>query len=219
MSNTITLSKMPVSVYSGDDLYHEGKKQRTLFVTVKDPSALPADLFAIKISQSKNPDLVGKPMFKFFRYRMNSTDPFSNLAPTGATPASDLNKIKEDFIKRFDKQTGAEFELNFKMHGKWGNIGTLDGDYILYDDDHYPDTKGDPDYYLKGGTVCDISLTPAVSHGNDYYQVNISTDNHAEDIFQMRGKGNSKYFGEDNDDEKPAGEPANDSDSGNDDWL
>lgn len=208
MSNTITLKDMPVSLYSGDDRYHEGKKSRTLFVDVDDLNAIPSELFAVKISQSKNPELVGKPVFKYFQYRINSDDPWTSLAPNGSNPTSNLDDLKANVLKRFDGSDGAQFELNLKMHGKWGNINTPDGAYALYDEDHFPETQGDPNYYLKAGTICDIKLTPATSHGNDYYQVEVSTKEEPDDIFQIRGKSNMKYFGDD----------SNESDE-KDDWL
>lgn len=201
MSNTVVWKNVPISFFSRENSYGgQSNMQRTVFATVENLEDVPKELFGIKISLSKKPELAGKPMFKNFVYKMEDTDAWSSLAPKDATPASDLEEMKQKVIELFKDKPDARLAMSLKMHGKWGNIETSDGSYALYDDDHYVETNGDPNYYIKPDTRVDIHITPAVSHNNDYLQVNLSTDQSPDDIFQMRGHAAMQYWGEDNDD-------------------
>ena len=61
--------KGPISIFQTAGM--NGRPSRRLFIDVKDLSTIPDELFAVKISQSKNPSLAGKFVFKLFRYIFN----------------------------------------------------------------------------------------------------------------------------------------------------
>lgn len=201
MSKQVMWNDVPVSFFSRDDTFNNnGKKVRTVWATVEDLEKVPEELFAIKISQSKKPELAGKPVFKYFVYKLKDTDAWSSLAPSDATPVTELKELKDKVVAQFANKPDARLAMSLKMHGSWGNIETSDGSYALYDDEHYPDTQGDPAYYLKSDTHVNIGITPAVSHGNEYLQISLSTDEAPDDIFQMKGRAAMHYWNEDNSD-------------------
>lgn len=191
MTEPITFKNAPISVFQNKGM--NGGPSRRLFITVTDINTIPDELFAVKVSQSKNPALAGKPVFKYFSYKVNDDSPFTTLAPNGATVATPTSELKAQAIAKLAAIPGVKFSLTINMNGKFGNIATPEGVFTIFDDAEFPATEGKPDYYLKSGTIADVELEKAESQYGPYYQVRLSTEQGPDDIFQRGGK--SKVWG------------------------
>lgn len=196
--STFKLTNVPLSYYSRDDIFNKGKKRRTVSINMDSLADVPEELFALKVSQSRNPELAGKVVFKYFLYKLSAESAWSSLAPGNFTIQTPLSEVKQAVMAKLDHSVNPNTVLRFtlKLHGSWGNIETSDGAYALYDEEHYPATGGEPNYYLKANTIGNVEMTEAENQGNSYLQVNLSTDLSPEEIFQLKGKAAVHYYGE-----------------------
>lgn len=192
MSEPIKFENVPLSVYQQQGL--NGGPSRRVFIEVTDLATIPEELFAIKMSQSKNPELAGKPMFKYFGYKVNENTPFSALAPTGTTLATPVSENKQNVIGKLGQLPDAKFSLAINLNGTFANIKAGDGVlYTIFDDKEFAQTDGKPGYYIKKGAVGTVELEMATSQFGPYYQVHLSTDLNPDDLFVRAGK--SKVWG------------------------
>lgn len=193
MTKQFTITK-PISIYPGTKL--DGSPTRRLVVSVQ-PSELadmPAELFAVKISQSKNPQKMGKLVFKYFAYKVNDAIPWSDQTSSSFTVATPLEDIKQSIITALANQANAKVQFTVNMPGNFANIETSDGRYSLYDFNESPD--GNLGYYLKGGSVVNVTFIPSEHQGNAYFRLRLDAANMSpEDLFVRGGKG--KIFGRD----------------------
>lgn len=205
----------PISIVKGTSFDGKGVS-RTMFLSPADVNAIPEQLFAVKISQSKDPEKAGKCTFKYFSYRFNENQKFTNLAPTGCTLDTELSAIKADVISKFNAlaaqggnvQMNPQMSINVNLHGKYTNVTCADGTYAIYDEERFPHNDpnkvGDAPYYIKKDAIVNVHLKGAVSQGNEYLQSTISTVAKSDEIFQKAQAG--KVWGED--DSTPAPAPA-----------
>lgn len=164
---------------------------RTMFLTPKTLEEIPEELFAVKISQSRNPERAGKPVFRFFSYRLTPGEgKFMDLAPTGITMETPLADIKNLVVSKFTNLgTPVELSLSIGLHGTFTNIQCSDGVYALYDTSKFsdpdPEKNGRAPYWIKNGVEIHVKLKGADSvQGNDYIQSTLSTTATANEIFQ-----------------------------------
>lgn len=154
---------------------------------------MPEELFAVKISQSKKPERAGKLVFSYLAFRLNESTPWSDLASNNHTIATPLSEIKAAVVSVIGSQPNAKVQFTMNMPGKFANIMTSDGNYSIYDFNETPD--GNLGYYLRGGSVVTVELTPSEHQGNSYYRMKLSAkDTSPEDLFVRGGKG--KIFGQ-----------------------
>lgn len=192
MSEPIVFSNAPISIFQTHNMNNQ--PARRLFITVTDLAAVPDELFAIKMSQSKKPELAGKPVFKYFSYKVSENTPFSPLAPATATLQTPTSELKAVALEKIGKIPGAVFSLAINMNGRFGNIKTPDGVFTLFDDQRFPQSEGKPGYYLKSNTKANVTLTKATSQYGPYYRIQLETDEVPDDIFVKSGR--SKVWGE-----------------------
>lgn len=192
MSEPIVFPKVPISIFQTHDM--NNKPARRLFIAVTDLSVVPDELFAIKVSQSKKPELAGKPVFKYFSYKVSENIPFSPLAPATATLQTPTSELKAAVLEKIGKIPGAVFSLAINMNGHFGNITTPEGVFTLFDDQRFPQSEGKPGYYLKSNTEAKVTLTKATSQYGPYYRVQLETEEVPDDIFVKSGR--SKVWGE-----------------------
>ena len=129
LSNFEWLYEGPISIVKGTG--YEGKGiSRTMFLSPKELESIPEQLFAVKISQSKDQSLAGKPVFKYFSYRFNADEKFKNLAPKEITLQTELSAVKAAVVSKFlaAEQQGAapSYSLSVKLHGTFTNITCAD---------------------------------------------------------------------------------------------
>lgn len=191
MTEPIKFENASISIFQQDGL--NGKPSRRVFIAVEDLAAVPDELFAIKMSQSRNPELAGKAVFKYFSYKVSKDAPFSALAPTGTTVATPTAETKAAVMAKLGALPDVEFSIAMNMNGQFGNIKTPEGVYTIFDDKEFPATQGKPGYYLKSGTLATVTLTLAQGQHSEYYQVALATDSGPADIFVTAGK--SKVWG------------------------
>lgn len=195
MTEPIVFADTPVSIFQHEG--NNGRQSRRLFMAIKGEALadIPDEMFAIKISQSKNPELAGKPVFKYFGYRLNDDTPFSSVAPTGTridTPTADT---KAEVLAKLAGIKGAVFSMAVNLNGTFANIKTPDGNFTLFDEKAFPQTQGRPGYYLSRDTIANVTLTKATSANGPYYRVAIETSMMPDDIFVRAGK--SRVWGSD----------------------
>lgn len=191
MSEPIVFPKVPISIFQSHNMNNE--PARRLFITVTDLSVVPDELFAVKLSQSKKPELAGKPVFKYFSYKVSENTPFSPLAPSTATLQTPTSELKASVLEKIGKIPGAVFSLAINMNGRFGNIKTPEGVFTLFDDQQFAQSEGKPGYYLKSGTEAKVTLTQATSQYGPYYRVQLETEEVPDDIFVKSGR--SKVWG------------------------
>lgn len=192
----------PISIFQTAGM--NGRPSRRLFIDITDLNALPDELFAIKISQSKNPALVGKPVFKHFSYKVNENSPFSAVAPDGTTPATPTTEIKPAVVGKLGALPGAVFSLNITLNGTFANIATPEGTFTIFDDKEFPATEGKPGYYVKSGSHASVTITRAESQYGPYYRTDLKTNLTPDELFVKAGKG--RVWGADNQGGVDAGE-------------
>lgn len=186
--------KGPISIFQTAGM--NGRPSRRLFIEVTDLAAIPEELFAVKISQSKNPSLAGKPVFKYFSYKVNENTPFSALAPENTTLATPVSEIKSAVVSKLGALPGAKYSLNISLNGTFANIETSEGIYTIFDDKEFPATEGKPGYYVASGTEAEVTITKAQSQYGPYYRTSIKTDLSPDEVFVKAGKG--KIWGAEN---------------------
>jgi len=193
MSNTFTVTQ-PISIFPATKV--DGSPTRRLVVSVKPEELgnIPADLFGVKISQSKKADRAGKLVFKYFAFKVSDATPWTDTAPSNFNIATPVEEIKQAVVAAIGQTAGAKVQFTINMPGKFANIETSDGRYSLYDFNESPD--GNLGYYLKGGTVVTVTFTPAEHQGNQYFRLKLDANGQSpEDIFSRGGRG--KIFGQD----------------------
>lgn len=184
----------PISIFQTAGM--NGRPSRRLFIDVTNLAAIPDKLFAVKISQSKNPNLAGKPVFKHFSYRVSENEPFSALAPETTTLATPVSEIKAAVVGKLGALPSAKFSLNITLNGTFANIQTSEGVFTIYDDKEFPATEGKPGYYVASGTEAEVTITEATSQYGPYYRTSIKTSLSPDEVFVKAGKG--KVWGADN---------------------
>ena len=184
---TITFTK-PVSIYPSQDLNGNPIKRLVVSGKMSELGDLPAELFGLKISQSKKAELAGKTLLKYISYKLNDQTPWSSRVPETLTVATPVEDVKTALVSAFASQPDAKFQLTIKLPGKFANIDTAQGRFTLFDFTEYP-TDGNPGYFLKAGTEVTVDLTPSTHNGNEYMRVRLSTDKNADDIFARGGRG------------------------------
>ena len=83
----------PISIFKGTGYKGKGVS-RTMFLTPERIEDIPAELFAVKLSQSTNPALAGKAVFRFFGFKFGEATKFETVAPASITMATPLEEIK-----------------------------------------------------------------------------------------------------------------------------
>lgn len=175
----------------------QGEPKRRLFLTVHDLETLPQELFALKTSESTNPERTGKPAFKYLVFRDTAGVSSSMVPPqAGLTVADPLDKVKATVIQGLGAAAKAgNVSVAVNMPGKFGNIrAPRNGEMknlTIFDLEAYPDTKpypGFPGYYFISGTEVTATLTPAVSHNRAYFQVALESNVEADKIFREAGR-------------------------------
>ena len=200
MTEPIKFENVEISVFQGKGM--NGGPSRRLFTTIEDINTIPAELFAIKISQSKKPELSGKPVFKYFSYRTKEDQPFSIKAPESFNLSTPVEDIKDQAVKTFSAMKAADpkgvsFSVVVNLNGSFTNIDTPEGSYTVFDDKQFPDTEGRPGYYIKRGTKANVELEQATSQYGKYYRVSLSSNEGPDAIFQRAG--HSKVWGQEDD--------------------
>lgn len=173
------------------------RTSRRIHITVDDITEIPAELFAVKVSQSKKPEKAGKTVFKYLSYRTKGTDePRQDFAPNGVTPATPVEEIKQMFVNFLQTQgLQLEFSVSVNMPGNFGDITTSEGRVLIFDNTEFAAAEGYPGYYIKQGTRADITLRLAQGKYGQYYQVRLTTTASPDEIF-VRG-GRAKVWGQD----------------------
>lgn len=185
----------PVRILKGMNL-NKTKSSRTLVLKPEKLDDLPAFLFALKISQSKNPAKAGKTVFKYFSFRMGDGSDggvFINLAPTGMDLTTDLEQVKAQVISKLANIPNVEYSINVNLPGNFCNVETPQGTYVVFSREQFPNAdpmkEGEPPYYLSGEAILRVTLKGAVSQGNEYFQSTFETDQSPEEIFRTRSEG------------------------------
>lgn len=160
-----------------------------LFITVEDLESIPADLFATKVSQSQNPDLAGKVVFKYFSFKVNDATPFSIHTPQGTDVTTPPAELKQLVIDKLGNMDGVEMSLAINLPGNFCNIETPQGTFTVFDKKEFPQTDGKPGYYIQSESVATVKLTEATHLGNKYYQVRLSTELSPDELFVKAGRG------------------------------
>lgn len=168
---------------------------RTLFLHPK-VEDIPEQLFAIKVSQSTNPQKAGKFVFKWLSYRLTEDQTPMDLVPSGVDMATPLADIKAAVVAKINGTPGASVSLNIGLKGKFTSIACADGTFKLYDEEEPdfktddPNTTGNAPYYIKSDSQIHVKLKGAMSkQGNAYIQTTLSTTSSSSDIFAKPQKG------------------------------
>ena len=184
----------PISIFPATKQDGSPTRRLVVSVTPAELAEMPEELFAVKVSQSKNPTRAGKVVFKYFAYRLTESTPWTDIVPSNFNIATPVAEIKAAVVSAIGSKADAKVQFTINMPGKFANIETSDGRYSLYDFNASQD--GNLGYYLKGGTVVTVTLTPSEHQGNTYYRVRLDANGQSpEDIFVRGGKG--KVFGQD----------------------
>lgn len=200
----ITITK-PISIYPSQDLNGQPTKRLVIAGGLEDLASFPDELFAVKISQSKKPDLAGKTLLKYISYKLNEQAPWASRVPESITIATPTSSIKQALLEAFKSQPDAKFQLTIKLPGKFANLDTPQGRYTLFDFTQFP-SDGNPGYFLKPGTVVEVTLTPATHNGNDYFRVALKSELGPDEIFSRGGRG--KLWGDDDEASAPSADAA-----------
>lgn len=168
---------------------------RTIFLHPK-VEDIPANLFAIKASQSTSPQKAGKLVFKWLSYRLAEDQKPIDLVPTNIDMTTPLDQIKAVFEQKINATPGASVSLNIGLKGKFTSIACADGTYKLYDEDEPdfktddPNTTGNAPYYIKNDAMVHVKLKGAMSkQGNPYIQTTLSSTSTADEIFAKPQRG------------------------------
>lgn len=168
---------------------------RTMFLHPK-VEDVPENLFAIKTSQSTNPQKSGKLVFRFLSYRLTEEQKPMDLVPSGIDMGTPLADIKAAFVAKINNTPGASVSLNIGLKGKFTSIACADGNYKLYDEDEPefktddPSTSGNAPYYVKSDAQVHVKLKGAMSkQGNAYIQSTLSTTSTSGEILAMSQRG------------------------------
>lgn len=188
----------PISIIRGTGYQGKGVS-RTMFLSPK-LEDIPAQLFAVKMSQSTNPAKAGKVVFRYFSFRFNENEKYQNMAPTGITLETSLDEIKAMVVSKLANIPNTQVSVNINLHGRFTNVTCADGTYAIYDEEKFqspdPNKSGDAPYYIKQGVNIHVKLKGADSaQGNEYIQSILSTTAVADEIFQKVQSG--KVWGED----------------------
>lgn len=187
----------------------EGSTKTQYETTMDWVKELPAELFAVKKSQSEKPERRGKILFKYLTINYaGQKEDWTDYAPKALSEDMPVETIKEKMVNFFEyKAENGElrfpdikvsFEIEIK--GNFLKVLASDGLYAIFDRENPKWTANDgmPNYYIITGTVLDVELTLAVKQGNPYFQIKLSTDKASTDIFRLKSQQQTKVFGEDN---------------------
>lgn len=192
MSTTFTYTA-PVSIFPSTKIDGTPSRRLVLSVQPSELESVPADLFAVKVSQSKNPQKKGTLRFKYFAFKANDTAQWSDQASTNFNVGTPVEEIKAAVVAAIGANPEATVQFTVNMPGKFANIETSDGRYSLFDFNENPD--GNLGYYLKGGTVVTVTFTESEHKGNLYYRLKLEArDKSPEELFVRGGRG--KIFGQ-----------------------
>lgn len=168
---------------------------RTMFLHPQ-VADIPEQLFAVKQSQSTNPQKAGKLVFKYLSYRLTEEQKPIDLVPSGIDMTTPLDQIKAAFVTKINGTPGASVSLNIGLKGKFTNIVCADGNFKLYDEDEPdfktddPKTTGNAPYYIKNDAQVHVKLKGAMSkQGNAYIQSQLSSTAASTEIFAMPQRG------------------------------
>lgn len=168
---------------------------RTLFLH-PDVADIPENLFAVKVSQSTNPQKAGKLTFKYLSFRLAEDQKPIDLVPSGIELTTPLADIKAAFVSKISGTQGASVSLNINLKGRFTNIACADGTFTLYDENDPslktddPKTTGNTSYYIKKDAQIHVKLEGAMStQGNPYIQTTLSTTSTAKEIFATPQRG------------------------------
>ena len=168
---------------------------RTIFLHPKIED-IPEQLFAVKVSQSSNPQKAGKFVFKYLSYKVSEDQPSSDMAPSSVDMTTPLAQIKEMFIWKVGALPGASVFLNIGLKGAFTNIQCADGLFALYDEGKEefktddPNTTGNAPYYIKSDAQIHVKLKGAMSkQGNAYIQTTLSSTSTSDEIFVKPQRG------------------------------
>lgn len=157
---------------------------------------IPEEMFAIKVSQSTNPQKAGKFVFRFLSYRLAEDQAPSDMVPSGIDMTTPLADIKNAFVQKMANLPGASVSLNIGLKGKFTTIACADGNFKLYDEDEPefktddPNTTGNAPYYIKNDAQIHVKLKGANSkQGNPYIQTTLSSTSASSEIFAQPQKG------------------------------
>ncbi len=169
---------------------------RTIFLH-PEVADIPEQLFAIKVSQSTQPNKTGKLVFRFLTYRLteNQEGPL-DLVPQGIDMNTPLADIKAAFVQKITSTPGASVSLNIGLKGTFTNIACADGIFKLYDENEAefktddPETTGNAPYYIKSDANIHVKLKGADSkQGNWYIQSTLSSTSASSEILAMPQRG------------------------------
>lgn len=175
--------------------YQNNGISRTIFLhpAVAD---IPEQLFAVKVSQSRNPNKAGRTVFKYLSIRMAADQNPVDLAPSNVTLDTELSEIKSIIMSKLQNLPGASVSLNISLKGKFTSIACADGTFKLYDEDEPdfktddPKTTGNAPYYIKSDAHIHVKLKGADSkQNNPYIQTTLSTTSASSEIFVKPQRG------------------------------
>lgn len=181
----------PISIFRGKA--YDGKGvSRTMFLKPERLEDIPEELFMIKISQSKKPELAGRPVFRFLSYKLTEDGNFETGAPETFTPVTPLAQIKQEVIAKFGQLPNVEISLSIPLKGKFTPVTFADDTFNIYDEKAFPsddlELLGEPPYYLKQDVIMHVELKGVTStHGNEYFQSTLSTTATSNDALQKKG--------------------------------
>lgn len=166
---------------------------RRLYVTVNDLIALPDEFFEIKASQSKDQTKAGKLAFKYLSYKLGE-QPYTSFLPDGApiNLAMTPEQVKQVIVSpstpfvQAAKEGNVSLIFNVKSPFQTIKFDGIDSPIILFDKQQFPDSNGNPDYFLRRDIELTVSLKRAVNQGNAYYQVSLASSKTPEEVFQKR---------------------------------
>lgn len=168
---------------------------RTMFLRPK-LEDIPENLFAVKVSQSNNPQKAGKLAFKYLTYRLNENEKPNDLVPSGIDLTTELKDIKSMFLAKLANMPGVVFSLNIGLKGKFTSITCTDGTFKLYDEDEpafktdNPDTSGNAPYYVKSDAQVHVKLKGAMGKmGKPYIQSELSSTSASNEILAQTERG------------------------------
>lgn len=168
---------------------------RTMFLHPK-VDDIPENLFAVKLSQSQNPQKKGKYVFKWLSYRLTEDTKPIDLVPSGIDLTTPLADIKAGLVAKINSTPGASVSLNIALKGKFTNLVCSDGTFKLYDEDEEafktddPNTSGNAPYYIKNDAEIQVILKGAMSkQGNPYMQSSLSTTSSSDEVLAKPQRG------------------------------
>lgn len=189
MANSFTFERN-ISIYPGED--YNGKPIKKLVFTGHDIENVPAELFKLKISASKKPELAGSVMTRYVSWKLNAQLPWSSKLPNTITMQTPVDVVKNELVNVFRQYPEAVFSVSIKMPGQFGNIETPQGTYSIFDFKVDP-IAGNVGYYLVKDTPVTVTLTLAENKGNNYFRVALATTKSPDEIF--RRSGHAKVWG------------------------